>query len=409
MGTITGSSVRRFLIAAILALSAALAACGGGSSSSGSSSTSSPTPPTSSGSNVQAIEVNGGPVPNSIYPNGVFTSVTICVPGSSSCQTIDGVLVDTGSVGLRLLSSLVTVSLPAATIDGNPMGNCVQFVDNSYLWGSVATADVKLSGETASSTPIQMISAAANVPSPCSSGGSGTDDGTLETLGANGIIGVGPYLQDCGAACAQSASIGLYYSCPSSGCTEVTVPASQQVQNPVSLFASDNNGVIVELPSVSGTAQTLSGSLVFGIGTQSNNGLGSAQIYTFNQMGYFDTKFNNTDYGESFIDSGSNAYFFADSSITVCPDDQFFFCPASTLSLSATNTGANGTSSTVSFDVANADSLFTNSTASAYATLAGPNTAGMFDWGLPFFYGRNVYTAIETRSTPGGTGPYWAY
>jgi hypothetical protein len=30
-----------------------------------------------------------------------------------------------------------------------------------------------------------------------------------------------------------------------------------------------------------------------------------------------------------------------------------------------------------------------------------------FDWGLPFFYGRAVYTAIEGRGTP--AGPYFAF
>ena len=42
-----------------------------------------------------------------VYVNGLFTSVTICVPGTSSCQTLDGVLVDSGSSGLRLLASQV--------------------------------------------------------------------------------------------------------------------------------------------------------------------------------------------------------------------------------------------------------------------------------------------------------------
>ena len=52
--------------------------------------------------NVQPITVNAGPANN--YANGLFTSVTICVPASTvSCQTIDGVLVDTGSSGLRVL------------------------------------------------------------------------------------------------------------------------------------------------------------------------------------------------------------------------------------------------------------------------------------------------------------------
>jgi hypothetical protein len=28
---------------------------------------------------------------------------------------------------------------------------------------------------------------------------------------------------------------------------------------------------------------------------------------------------------------------------------------------------------------------------------------------LPFFYGRNVFTAIEGQNTPAGLGPYVAY
>src|ERR1700679_3332290 len=79
-------------------------ACGGGSSSN----TTQTPPPT--GSNVRTLTVNAGPAGD--YANGAFTSVTVCTPGTSTCQTIDGILVDTGSSGLRLLSSVLTVSLP---------------------------------------------------------------------------------------------------------------------------------------------------------------------------------------------------------------------------------------------------------------------------------------------------------
>ena len=44
-------------------------------------------------------------------------------------------------------------------------------------------------------------------------------------------------------------------------------------------------------------------------------------------------------------------------------------------------------------------------------TLGAPQFfANSFDWGLPFFYGRRVYTAIEGTSQPGGlAGPYVAF
>ena len=62
-----------------------------------------------------------------------------------------------------------------------------------------------------------------------------------------------------------------------------TLALASQVSNPVAAFAKDNNGVIVELPSASGPEASLSGSLIFGIGTRSNNGLGGATVYNLDQ------------------------------------------------------------------------------------------------------------------------------
>jgi hypothetical protein len=74
--------------------------------------------------------------------------------------------------------------------------------------------------------------------------------------------------------------------------------------------------------------------------------------------------------------------------------------------------GVNGTTSTVNFAVGNAMTISQTYTGdSALPLLAGPAfvTSSIFDWGLPFFYGRNVYAAVEQQTTPGGTGPYVAY
>jgi len=77
------------------------------------------------------------------------------------------------------------------------------------------------------------------------------------------------------------------------------------------------------------------------------------------------------------------------------------------MSLSATN--SSGTSSnTVNFTIGNASQLFAANSGFAFPTLGGPDPA-MFDWGLPFFFGRNIYVAIEGRQTPAGDGPFWAY
>ncbi len=389
----------------VLALAGTFAGCGGSSHSNSINTIS------TSGTNVQPIAVNGGPTNE--YANGVFTSVTVCVPSTSNCQTISGILVDTGSYGLRLLSSAgggaLTVSLPQQNASGNPVGECAPFV-SGYTWGPVQSADIKMTGEVASNVPVQIIDPTfAAVPSNCSNGGVPEND-TLQTLGANGILGVGPFAQDCGGSCDQTgaANPGLYYQCASTSCSVIAEPLTQQVQNPVALFATDNNGVIIELPNVSGPAASLSGSMVFGIGTESNNALGTATVFPLDANGEFSTTFKGQSY-PAFVDSGSNAFFFLDETLTglaICQDSGFY-CPGSPANLSATTASGSATAN-VTFTIANADTLFQNPADFVFNSLGGPNP-GTFDWGLPFFFGRNVFNAIDGKSTPAGSGPFWAF
>ena len=383
-----------------------LVGCGGSSSSGSPSST--PTPV----DNTLPVEVTAGPANNTV--NGLYASVTICVPGSSSCQTIDNVQVDTGSIGLRLLRPLVTLDLPAVKdAAGHPLGNCATYADQSYTWGAVVTADIQLAGEKASSVPIQLIGASnfAAAPQECSNGGTAAD--TADALAANGLLGIGVFRQDCGAACSSAAGgvPPIYFSC-SGGCTATSVSLQSQLQNPVWMFPQDNNGVLVTLPSVPATgAPTASGSVIFGIGTQTNNALGSARVYTTDAYGNFSTTFQGAAHDSSYLDTGSNGLYFLDASsigLPACADpNSGYVCPASAVSDTATTTGANGASGQVSFSVANAEVLFRTNN-NAFSNLAGPDS-GDFDWGLPFFFGRNTFVAIESQSTSAGTGPYWAY
>jgi hypothetical protein len=434
-----------YLVSLFLTGALAVAGCGG-SSVAGSTSTSTGGSGSST-SNVMAISVNGGPTLNlpggGIYPNGAFASATICAPGSTTnCATVDGLLVDTGSTGLRVLQSAVSsLNLPAINAsNGSAAYDCVSFVDNSFMWGPVQNADVTLGEETATNLPIQVISAGADVPSTCSNGSTLNED-TLDTLGANGILGVGNERTDCfyegASVCSPSSGLSsppypAYYTCSGTNCSPAFVATNSQVANPVALFPSDNNGVIVELPAVSGSAASVSGSLVFGIGTRSNNELpGSATIFTMT-CDLFTTTFEGQTYGitnptscagpGSFIDSGSNGLYFPNAAnIPLCPtntaagDLSSFYCPASTESFSATQLGASGTSKPVSFNVANTESLFTSPATesdAALSGLAGANPSGYgFDWGLPFFYGINLYSSIDGQTMPSGTpaAPWWAY
>ena len=364
-----------------------------------------------SGANVLPIVVNGGPTNNSL--NQPFASVTICVPGTSNCQTIGGILVDTGSYGLRILSSAVTIPLPQQTgAGGAPVVECLPFLDG-FAWGPVQTADVKLAGEQASGIPIQVIGTDkfGTIPSGCSSNGSSEEN--PDDLGSNGVLGIGMGIVDCGNACGLTGSSnpGLYYSCPTpTTCQVTTIANASQVINPVFRFSTDNNGTVIQLTAAqTGGQASASGSLIFGIGTQSNNQLGSARVLTVDAQGNFSTTFNGTTYNKSFIDSGSNGIFFLDAATTglpACRNSTGFYCPPSLRAFSATHVGGNGTSAVVAFNAGNVDQV--NAAFSVFAEATGAQ-AGGFDWGLPFFYGRTVFTAIAGASTPGGVGPYWAW
>jgi hypothetical protein len=383
--------------------------------------------PTSVASNVAPIVVDAGPSLQVPEVNLPFVTVTLCVPpGTDTCQTIDHVLVDTGSYGLRILSSVLTIPLPEEyDAANNPLYECTVFLDG-YVWGPVATADIAVAGEKAESVPVQVMVPASTlpaVPSGCSGqsiGGNGNEGGSVDDFGANALIGLGVFQQDCGPDCSnQGQSIPeVYYSCPSSGCRPTTVTLAQQVANPVAKFPVDNNGVLVQLPSVpDGGVSKIDGFLIFGIGTQANNSLGSSAVFPVpdsgSSAGSFTTIFNGTDYPGSFIDSGSNGLFFLDSrttGITTCsPPNVSWYCPAtSPASLEAVNEGSDGQRGpTTRFHVEDADFLF-NTNNTAFSTLGGPNP-GFFDWGLSFFFGRDVFVAIENTGTPAGPGPYYAY
>ncbi|MBC7500515.1 MAG: DUF3443 domain-containing protein [Herminiimonas sp.] len=406
-----GQVAKLLLIASMSLLETA---CGGGGSTSSSATPNMPMTPVASVSpltvnNTQNLIIDAGPA-NTV--NSLFTSVTICQPGSATaCQTIDHILVDTGSVGLRLLSSIVQPSLELTqnlASNGSALVECTQFADG-FSWGPIKSSDVRLAGQTASAVPIQIIgdSAFPSIPAACSA--SGPQENTVRDFGANGILGIGNFTNDCGNSCATSTTYGLYYACDATGCAPTTASATQQVQHPVTLLATNNNGVVLRLPQIAepGAASAI-GTMILGIGTQSNNALGTAKVYTVDPFnGTFTITLGGKAYPGSFIDSGSNAYFFP-STTTLCSSG--FYCPPSTVTFNTVIQGKNGTNAIYNFNVANADDLFNRfPNFTALPALGGFFDNTTVDLGLPFYFGRSVFTAIEGKSTPGGTGPYVAF
>lgn len=280
---------------------------------------------------------------------------------------------------------------------------------------------------------------------------------TAASLQANGILGIGMMPYDCGSSCTSPLNYAgffvQYYVCPDSvaaNCQPAAVDTTQQVQNPVAHFVpddgnplnngqADNNGTIITMPDPSPIgAGVAKGRLVFGIETRSNNKIalatrimaGAPWLETTNggtpipvtsctpsatttcsfNPGYlyFTTTVGSGSYPDSYIDSGSNAYFFTDNTLPSCANSTGsatlggWYCPPGTAEVarSATLSDWLGGTAPVNFKMANADLLFSTSS-TAFNNLGGsmgnsaPRASQTFVWGLPFFYGRSVYTSIS--------------
>ncbi|NPT60605.1 DUF3443 domain-containing protein [Paraburkholderia elongata] len=360
--------------------------------------------------------------------NMPYVTVTICIPGVQSanqCATIDHMLLDTGSAGVRVMASALGSALagrlPAQTgatndpTGGAPIAQCATF-GSGYTWGSIKRADITIGSKTAGNLPIQVISDAAypTTPSDCASRGISNIGSTVSELGANGVVGISPSLTDYPLA-AQSALSATYYYCPSTGsCTGARVPLDSQVMNPVANFTSDNNGTIIRLPALpAGGQATAAGELVFGIGTRKNNALPStANVLKVDNSGAFSTVYQGRTL-TSYVDSGTNVLWFPDT--TMPTNFRDFYVPPTTLNLSATWYSVDysavrktGTVLTVPFSIANSSNLLASQYA-AYDNLGVFWSEWTFLWGLPFFYGRDVYTALSTAKVGTQTGPFIAF
>ena len=342
--------------------------------------------------------------------NELCASVTICQPGTSNCQTISDVLVDIGSVGLRVFDSVLSTPLmQSMDAQGRPLGECTFFADGSSTWGPVQIADVVLGGAPAVRVPIQVIrptfggQTASN--NPCND----TVDSDPNTANLNGILGVGLFRQDCGVVCESNSNNTLYFACEGGSCTGAAVPLADQVLHPVWLLPSGNNGVVLTLPNVpTSGAPSVSGSLILGIESASNNTPpAGVSVLLTDPNGFVTTVYKGRTFTQSIIDSGSNAFFFPDASLADCasPLDPFY-CPANAVNLSATLVQIDGGQTPVLFQVADTQQLVQTRNA-AFNNLGGD--FAIFDWGLPFFLGRTVFVGIEGQLSSLGTGPLFAF
>lgn len=371
--------------------------------------------------NLMRVSVDSGLSGNSI--NQMFTTVIICsIEIDSQCQTIDHIIIDTGSTGLRLLSSAISPNIKLTSqvdIENLPLFNCVQFLDGSYAWGPVKISNVFFGEKKAINVPLQVIGDQnySDLDSQCSYYGTLNEINSVTSLGGNGILGLSVFKEDCGKACNTNEFNGIYFKCINATCSavmETAVRQDLQIKNPITLFTLDNNGFVIDLPPARENGQlSLNGNVIFGIDTQSNNLSKYNSVLTTDSYGYISTLFAGNTLRYSFIDTGSNGLYFDYNEIRTCADGRVgpsFYCPDGLTSLSAILVGANGVSSPISFTVANASLLIGDALFSVLPALAGSiGNTDVFVWGLPFFYGRQVFIGLEEEVSDLGIGPLFAF
>ena len=374
-----------------------LTACGGGGGSKSTPATTQTPPPGLAANQISiTVEQNTDPGITISTFNQPYATITLC-NAVGACQSITHVLVDTGSYGLRLPAAAVTVALPVQTDgNGNPLAECTSFL-SGYMWGSVRTATLKLGGEVASNIPVQITddpNFSALLPSTCA--GTGTDLGNEASLGANGILGIGLFINDD----------QFYYSCSSTSCSNYPLVSSQQVSNPVANFLTDNNGVIISLPNISNAgAVSAVGALTFGINTQANNTINGFAFLAAVSSGINSSNISavvgsETSTLTTFLDSGSNFTSFKAS----IPTNGSYYTPPSletlnvSLGVPVAYTGTIGV-----IDLSTLSSAY-----NAFNDIASQDTSGSIDLGLPFFFGKSVAFLINGDKVAQGAGPAYA-
>lgn len=341
--------------------------------------------------------------------NAMCVTVSVCVPGTTQCQTIPDIVLSTDDDGLRIFSSAVNVPLPAVNDAGSglPVAECMSWYTSSPMWGPIVTADVQLGGETAPAVTMQLIDNTYG-PAPSSCANPFT---TPASYGGNGILGVGAFNFDCGTGCTTDGSYGLYYTCSGGTCSSSAVDLSSEVENPIAFLPVDNNGVTITIPPLTSHVSTtdVTGYLIIGIGTETNSAPSGLTALGTDGFGYLSTSVSGTTYS---VDVSSGIYtnnLPSSANWPACTQTGWanFLCPTSEQTFSATVAGGSGTASVpVSVAVGNDTSRGTANV--AIDDLSGSTSSTLITLGVPYFFGRTITIGFESAITPLGSGPFVA-
>jgi hypothetical protein len=270
------------------------------------------------------------------------------------------------------------------------------------------TADVELGGLRASKVPMQVIEPQSNEQSLCDS--SADDD--YDPNGYNGMIGISTALNDV--------MQWAYYSCGASGCSNIPTPSTDVlIKNVLALLPEHNNGYLIRLPEVPAEgAKSLDGQIILGIDTSENNrpspnlkliqaGVDPSESESWGEF-YIET--GGVKYSSAF-DTGTYSYSFPTTAIPTCEDSPTSLCPSAPTSIPVDILNSSGAVTySVNLSVANFDQLSStgnsvfnnNGEIWSYSVLGRPSLI----LGMPFFYGRTIFFALNQKHTELGTGPW---
>lgn len=332
--------------------------------------------------------------------NRLVVSVTVCEPGTARCATIDDVMVDTGSTGLRLEASAVPrwLRLPAHVgPDQRPLAECLHFLHDD-AWGPLVQADLHMGGMSIGDLPLQIIA---------DDGGPQPDACPRSSVRptSNGTLGVGPHLSDCPGSCDGGSKSPGYFVEEAGTWQAVRGPIdpADRLPNPVSRLPEHSNGVVFDLPlPPEGGAREVAGTLTFGVGTSANNRLDRAAIIPVSTTGRFTTTFRGRVYPDSYIDSGTETYILDNPELPRCPGMDWAFCAEPGRWLEATVVGEAGTHHRWPFRVGDYSTARARDLGASdgMAVAAEPGSTS-FVWGAPFFLGKRVAVVLDGMRVPG--------
>ncbi len=347
--------------------------------------------------NQMRIDVGGGAIEN--YSNIPLVSVTICQPGTDNCQTVNRIELDTGSVGLRLFSSLTKkLNLPAIKGPANQnIFECTSYGGGDSYWGPIRRADVKLGQEVASNVRIQTWQ---NVPNgvSCPIMAAQPEAGQI-----NGILGVSFAHDDCADVgtdknCGENAAFH-YYKCIGSRCSPLNNATSLAVSNPVLGLPHDNNGYVIDFPAVPAPRNSIVGTIAFGLNSRKDNELGPAAAHELPvpANGWFHLKYHGQIYPSRF-DTGADTYDFpAKFGLPMCD----YLCPdqPTTIHLSVlTGDKINP----FNIEITSPEEILNDSNVQVVPDMANLLLGSPFLMGMPFFYGKRVFFGLDRGANSPG-------